>query len=486
MNQRDRRGYIAVAGAEEADPIAISVLYDLSWAAWSVFRSEYIWLDRLCLMQENSVDKKWQIAQMFNIYHGCKTCIVIPGGLQRLVTLEEETQWVDRAWTLQEVTAPQVIKVFALYNPNSPANSILARFQSDGKSWGGTMLVHYDDNAHRAIMYMGEAMWHFTPDQPYRCFGFKASQYSAVAHCLDGVNKKQHEWIWKAAMMRTSSRPCDRIYSIMGLFDVTLDQDNWDKDDTVGPAIALVQTSLAAAAHQGRPAYKWNQATPPKDLSWLLCTYWMDPHPDYSIFPRFPETTVDGPAVWVRADGSRVKVADALEYRLNDLRPHWITNVQSGPNAMSNRGYLTLTSFRVLPLTDLTNQYPSAPIPPPERCSMISPSVFFCPFTGTYWGLWQPQYGYDWGYCISQADSLAVNIGGSNGQYVDPYGGRTYFQEDTYIIVKRHAPGKFHRITHINILRPSEHPFDYMMAFGGVTVTIGGPTRYVNKKSKRK
>lgn len=316
--RQDKRGYITVAGAQEADPIAISILYDLSWAAWSVFKSEYIWLDRLCLMQENSDDKKWQIARMFDIYHKCTSCIVIPGGLQRLVVLEEETQWVDRAWTLQEVTAPQVTKVSVLYNPNSPANAILEPFRSDGRFWSDTNLVHYENCGRRALMYMCEAMRRFTNQTPL-FFGFKPSQYLTVVHCLQGVNQKQHDALWEAAMMRTSSRPCDRIYSIMQLFGVNLNQDYWEKDDTVGPAIALVQASLAAAHNLNYPHFEWDKVVPPRTLSWFLSAYWMDPHPDYSAFPKFPDITVDGPAVWIRDDGSKVKVADALQHRLGYL-----------------------------------------------------------------------------------------------------------------------------------------------------------------------
>ena len=492
-NENDLRGYIKVAGAEEADPIGISMLYDLSWAAWSVSRSEYIWLDRLCLMQTNKEDKQWQIERMFDIYHKCKVCIVIPGGLQRLATLEEETQWVDRAWTLQEVTAPQVTKVSVLYNPNSPANSILQPFRSDGKFWSDTNLVHYDYRGGRALMYMCEAIWRFTPNQPnqpnhpYRFLGFKSSQYSAVAHFLEGVNIKQHEWIWKAAMMRTSSRPCDRIYSIMRLFGVKLNQDNWEKDDMAGPAIALVQASLAAAHNLNYPSFEWDKAVPPKDLSWFLCTYWMDPDSDYSILPKFPKATVDGPAVWVYADGSEMNVADALEYRLNYLRPRWYANISCGPDAMDSQGYLTFTSHRALPLTNLTDRHRSAIPPALDRCSMFAPDMFFCPFTRTYWGLWPPPtYGYEppqWDYCVSQADGLAVWIGTSHGEFMDIHGRSSPFNEDTYIIVQKHSPGRFHRITHLNVPRPSRHPFDDMVSFYGVTVTVGGPVPYFNQKS---
>ena len=485
-HQRGRRGYIKVAGAEEADPIAISVLYDLSWAAWSVFGSEYIWMDRLCIMQKHKGDKRWQIKQMFNIYHKCKVCIVIPGGLQRLATLEEETSWVDRAWTLQEVTAPQVTKVSVLYNPNSPANSVLAPFRSDGTFWSDVHLVHYDSHGNRALMYMCEAMRRFAT-KPHPFFGFKSSQYSVMLQCLQGVSIKQHSWIWMSAMMRTSSRPCDRIFSIMGLFDVVLDPSDWCDTDTTGPAIALVQKSLAAAYNKNYPSFEWDKAVPPQTLSWLLSTYWIVPHRKYSIFPMFPETSVNGPAMWQVPDGSKVNVADALQHRLSYLNFQWFTNCSCRPDAMDEYGYLTLTSPLVLPLVDLTHQYLSVPIPTPDQYSMIAPFVVFCPLTRTCWGLQgRPPYDYtaQQDHHLSLADGLAIWIGGTanHGYWQDASGRFGYYHEDTYIIVKKHAPWRFHRITHLNVSRPSWHPFDMMMSFCNVTVTIGGPDPYVNKK----
>jgi hypothetical protein len=64
-------------------------------------------------MQTVVEDKMWQIERMFDIYKKCGGCLVLPGGLQRLMRLDEETAWIERAWTQQEAMVPG--KVMCLF-----------------------------------------------------------------------------------------------------------------------------------------------------------------------------------------------------------------------------------------------------------------------------------------------------------------------------------------------------------------------------------
>lgn len=100
----------SVAGAEDGDPIGVDVLVHPCTAALRE-GAKYIWLDRLCIMQTSKKDKHWQIGQMFDIYKRCALCIVLPGGVQRLVRLDEHTTWINRGWTLQETLAPPRVEV---------------------------------------------------------------------------------------------------------------------------------------------------------------------------------------------------------------------------------------------------------------------------------------------------------------------------------------------------------------------------------------
>jgi hypothetical protein len=96
----------SVAGALDGDPISIHVLSQVSLAAVK-HGARYIWLDRLCIMQTNREDKNWQIRQMSEMYKRCNPCIVLPGGVQKLVRIDEETMWIHRGWTLQELLMPE-------------------------------------------------------------------------------------------------------------------------------------------------------------------------------------------------------------------------------------------------------------------------------------------------------------------------------------------------------------------------------------------
>ncbi|KZT03759.1 uncharacterized protein LAESUDRAFT_625737, partial [Laetiporus sulphureus 93-53] len=102
---RDQDRIFHVHGAEDGDPISLDVLHHICLAAIREGLS-YIWLDRLCIMQESRDDKTWQIARMHSIYRDCHVCLILPGGLRRMIGLEEETDYIHRGWTLQECLAP--------------------------------------------------------------------------------------------------------------------------------------------------------------------------------------------------------------------------------------------------------------------------------------------------------------------------------------------------------------------------------------------
>ena len=96
----------SVAGALDGDPISVNVLSKACLAAVK-HGASYIWLDRLCIMQTNREDKNWQIKKMGEMYKRCNPCIVLPGGVQKLVRIDEETAWIHRGWTLQELLMPE-------------------------------------------------------------------------------------------------------------------------------------------------------------------------------------------------------------------------------------------------------------------------------------------------------------------------------------------------------------------------------------------
>jgi hypothetical protein len=88
---------MTIEGAVGADPISIDVLTTVCKCVAS-FGCELLWIDGVCIVQNDPEDKAWQIQRMFEIYKHCKQCLVLPGGLSRLVPLDEPTSWMHRAW----------------------------------------------------------------------------------------------------------------------------------------------------------------------------------------------------------------------------------------------------------------------------------------------------------------------------------------------------------------------------------------------------
>lgn len=109
-----------VKGAEDGDPISIDIVRSACIAALQD-KLDYIWLDRLCVLQEKArrADKRAQIEHMHEVYNCCALCIVIPGGLHRLVSLDEDTPWIFRSWTLQEALSPEKVVVLVAWSLGS-------------------------------------------------------------------------------------------------------------------------------------------------------------------------------------------------------------------------------------------------------------------------------------------------------------------------------------------------------------------------------
>jgi hypothetical protein len=91
-------GTMSIEGAIGADPISIDVLVTVGKCVLTL-GCELLWIDGVCIMQNNDEDKGWQIQNMFDIYKHCINCLVLPGGLSRLTRLDEPTSWMHRAWS---------------------------------------------------------------------------------------------------------------------------------------------------------------------------------------------------------------------------------------------------------------------------------------------------------------------------------------------------------------------------------------------------
>lgn len=329
-SQREDRLF-SVRGAEEADPISIDVLRHVCKASLQT-NAQFFWLDRLCIMQTNRDDKAWQIANMQQLYQSAEVCLVLAGGLRRLVSLTEETAWIHRAWTLQEALLPKNTQ--ALYSWE------LGELLSS-RSTGGTFFPSTVEPRQSAmsdlpgLLRSSIAPPYFTLEDGremrpiitmFSREAHKAVVALAAATSLTEDAGARSQAIWRSALMRTSSRPVDMVFSIMGLFDVTLDTHAFHRGDRLGATIALAQAILRKG---GKP-------------HWLGAALDITPCAQFTTFPAFPETTVEGVAFLQTRDGKRTV------WELTEHSDNWLPDIPTMSD-IDDDGYATICGkmFRV-------------------------------------------------------------------------------------------------------------------------------------------
>ncbi len=364
----------SVRGAEHADPVGADALRHA--CATALLRGcPYLWLDRLCIIQNSKEDKHWQIRHMYRVYESCRVCIVLAGGVQRLVRLDEETSWIHRSWTLQEVLAPPAVVVLLDWKLGSGSSL------SGGKS-ATIEEVIAGESAMAPLSLVLEActvgMLSFTPrpspppsaDNSPTSISSPASPWSpkplmveasifsshpsnhsyndiplwrpqrkllapnvsALTIAMDPVlssdpDARAHA-VWQSALMRTSSRPVDMVFSIMGLFGVTLDPSRFSQDDRRGATIALAQEILKA----GRSA------------SWLGVGVRLEPDRTLSTFATFPRTSVSGVALVQTKTKGRVQEVSEL---MDPVYPVGDALVPFPKGSMDDAGYFSFTAKAV-------------------------------------------------------------------------------------------------------------------------------------------
>ena len=327
-------GTFHVEGAEDGDPISIDVLRQACLASIQE-GCYYLWLDRLCILQDDQKDKAWQISQMYRIYKDCKTCIILPAGLQCIVTLDKDTAWIHRSWTLQESLAPR--KTFVLFSWDLGPGEIKA-----GDEFGIITEVVRSKSAVTGLSVIVDAcvtgklefqphptQWNDYSGQMVTCkiLGHETPSILALGATLNETlaedpDSRDHA-IWKCALMRTSSRPIDMVFSVMGLFGVSLDTRAFGKHERLRATVALAREILRKG---GRACWLG------LSLDLPLCE-------QISTFPQFPETSVQGEA--------RVRTADGEQEVAKMMEGHY--PVSTGLNRplpegqMDDQGYLTFT-----------------------------------------------------------------------------------------------------------------------------------------------
>ncbi|KAJ8593628.1 hypothetical protein M405DRAFT_810527 [Rhizopogon salebrosus TDB-379] len=148
---------------------------------------EFAWSDTCCIDKSSSSELDESIRSMFRWYRNADVCIV---HLAQSETIEDivDDEWTERGWTLQELLAPYMIKLF-------------------NKHWM-PMTGHWNDKSGEETEAM-KILERATGVDPQALIFFRP-----------GPVKVDERMTWAAR--RKTTRAEDMAYSLMGIFDVSL------------------------------------------------------------------------------------------------------------------------------------------------------------------------------------------------------------------------------------------------------------------------
>lgn len=278
--------------AVPSNPISIPVLRTACLAARE-HGADLLWIDQLCILQTSAEDKAWQVRRMFSLYQRCAVSLVFPGGLQRLAAHDEHTNWIERAWTLQEAMPEETWVVFQWTRGSGEVTGLA----------GGR--VEEVDRGTSAMMKLGGMLQvacvpgsaRFAGDKVrFGVFGGERDAILALMAVKEAGGREgmREMAVWRSALMRTCSVACDLVFSVMGIFGVELEVERYGAGDREKAAADLV---FEIAKMGGRAS--WLGAAPGCPVQSKVCS-----------LPEFP--VVDGREVWYFVDGTRKRPWDAM------------------------------------------------------------------------------------------------------------------------------------------------------------------------------
>ncbi|KAJ5963873.1 uncharacterized protein N7479_003749 [Penicillium vulpinum] len=417
-------GTFSVAGAEDGDPVSMDVLMHACTFSSTSLGVRYLWLDRVCIMQTNPQDKHWQIRRMYRIYKECKACIVLPGGLGRLVRLDEETAWIHRGWTLQEALAPDKVDVLFAWKAGSGTfvsadhSGVLSEVVAK-QSARAPLRDLIQASAVGYMLFSCNSMQVSRFPVQVRIFGSSTPNARALAGLLSedlaADDEIRDHAIWKSAFQRTSSRPVDMVYSIMGLFGISLDPGAFHNDDRAGATIALAREIV----NSGRCA------------SWLGIAFRVPPSKDLSTFPIFPMTSVQGSAM-ILVEDVTLDVAGLVD----DEYPNTLGLCMGMPRGtMDGHGYLNFTAKSI----SVVRVHPKANEDPSTTRQILA-------LNNTIW-----EEDEEIAKGNGESSSLPITYAVVLGWFDEYHPGATVMDNPAKIklmIVEEHGSGQFHLVTY--------------------------------------
>ncbi|KAK0240476.1 hypothetical protein EDD85DRAFT_935598 [Armillaria nabsnona] len=295
----EQRGFFSVLGAENGDPISMDVLYHVCMASLQK-KAKLIWLDRLCIIQQSRDNKAWQIQRMYGIYKACDPWrrgsgffigpTPFTGDLEEVVTGESALA------NIMDLLLPYL-----------------------GGIMGGQTFFHLDedrepqDKEEESGIEIKPILFGRIPSHALALLGAlwpSVRDPDAIPHA-----------VWRSALMHM-------VFSIMGIFDVTLNPKAFRSHDRLGATIALAQEILRKGGN----------------ASWLIATMNLPPERQLSSFPAFPTTRVDGKAQ-IEVDGVTQDLAEVVVG--DEFLERWSLK-ESPKGSMDDDGYLTISSQAIV------------------------------------------------------------------------------------------------------------------------------------------
>ncbi|KAF9255717.1 hypothetical protein L218DRAFT_912087 [Marasmius fiardii PR-910] len=447
---KDIKGTFQVKGAEDGDPISLDVLEHV--CTTTERSSRYLWLDRLCIMQTSKPDKIWQITRMYMIYAHCKMCCVLPGGVRRLVRLQERTSWIDRGWTLQEAVVPKQTVVLFRWEYYMIGRACAwtmgfdARTVIDGQSAYHELKRLLEQSISPGTLSIDNEKIPISVG----LFGPNRISAAALSDAMPDVEEfsTREQSIWRSALLRTSSRPVDMVFSIMSMFGVTLDPGSFDSSDRLGATISLAQEIL----RKGRPA------------SWIGAGYLLEPSFEISTFPRFPETSVSGQAYVQMPDGTQKLLVDMC----SSMNPsEYLDDIPGG--SMDDDGYLKIDVH-------------AAQIWKVQKNLVGQTLNVIRGQDGSAWQL-SPLGDSESGVISSSEPTTYIVYIGQITQSRSVAYARIMFRDSLRVlVVQEHFPNKFHRLTFAKLSKDKWK--EYLISLPKINLAIGGPNSPSNSSTK--
>ena len=95
------------------------VAFETAASIAKIHEIKWLWIDAVCILQDNDEDKQKEVGQMGKYYSNAKICIAIVDELTNVCSLDDNyvdtvntidnSCWIKRGWTLQELLLPKKV-----------------------------------------------------------------------------------------------------------------------------------------------------------------------------------------------------------------------------------------------------------------------------------------------------------------------------------------------------------------------------------------